>query len=250
MKQLQSICLLLSLFTFYSGKAQNLPFMVGEINSFKELILNGNKPTGMNFTCEYEIDEQKTQWGETPTKERISIMQNASMKILHGTAYTECKLQYITKLMSTYTQNNNGESFLVYHGDTATYRAIFNLSIVNEGGQDIHSEICNQAKYDYEGFNCFCHRFIGKNVRHLESCMASENFPAVNSIFNLYYGFDKPTYFPVNFSLTIDGKNIFFKLKSINFEALDLKEMPHMDDFTDCREISFQEFYLATPELR
>jgi len=37
--------------------AQTLPFTVGEISTFKTLILNGNNPTTINFTCEYVIDE-------------------------------------------------------------------------------------------------------------------------------------------------------------------------------------------------
>ncbi len=250
MKQLQSICLLLTLFTFYTGKAQNLPFTVGEVSTFKELVLNGNKPTAINFTCEYEIDEQKTQWAEIPAKERISIMQNASFKIIHGTEYTECKLQYISKYLNTYTQNGSGESFLTYRGDTATYKANFNLSLVNEGGKDIQTEICNENKFDFEGFNCFCHRFSGKTARHTETCMASENFPAVNSVFNLYYGFDKPTYFPINFYLTIDGKHIAFKLKNINFEAVNSDAMPNIEEFTDFKTVAFEDFYKLSPELR
>lgn len=242
--------LIILVVVFTSLKAQNLPFKVAETSLFKELIASGNSPTNIQFVCEYEIDEKNTQWADIPMKERKTIIENSIFKIFHGSEFTECRLQYSGKALTTFTQNSSGQSFLIYHGDTVVYKANFNLSMVNEAGQDNTSESCSQDKYDFEGFNCFCHRFIGRNVNHSEQCMASENFPAVNTIFNLYYGFNKPKYFPVTFTLTIEGKNIAYKLKSIDFEAIAGDTIPQMDAYPEYREISFMEFFFRTPELR
>lgn len=230
--------------------AQTLPFTVGEISTFKTLILNGNNPTNINFTCEYVIDEKASQWGDIPKKEIISICNNAKFIIRHGAEYTTTSLQFENKLLNIYTENNSGESVLVYHGDTAAFKATYSLAFANPSGQDIQVDQCNQAKYDYEGFNCFCVRFMGKQLNHVEPCMASANFPAVNAIFNLYYGFEKPRYFPTSFFQIINGRNIAFKLKEINFEAIEQEPMPHLDSITDANEITFSEFFAKTPELR
>lgn len=230
--------------------AQNVPFTIGEKSLFSELIQNGNNPCNLPFACEYTIDTKNSDWTGISPKEKQQIINNTNLIITHSSEITTCKLTCENKRLTTYTENNSGEALLTYFGDTVAFKSVFTLQVANPNGQEISSEICNQGKYDLEGFNCGCHRFVGKNVNHPEPSMATENFPAVNTIFNLYYGFEKPRYFPVSFYLLINGHKIAMQLKEITFDTNQPNEMPHMEDIQVCKELTYQEFYAITPELR
>ncbi len=235
---------------FTSLKAQNIPFSISEPSTFKALILNGNTTCSIPFTCEYVADEKNSDWTGLSAKEKQQILSNTNFEIIHSSELTMCKLVCVNQRLTTYTENNSGESLLTYFGDTVAFKSIFTLQRANPSGQDITAEICNSGKYDYEGFNCYCNRFMGKGATHPEACMATANFPAVNTIFNLYYGFEKPRYFPVTFNLLLKGHRIAFTLKQFTFEKPATTQMPHMEDFEICKELNFEEFFLKTPELR
>lgn len=231
--------------------AQNIPFSISEPSTFKALILNGNVPTTTPFTCVYSVDEKKSDWTGLSAKEKQQILNSTSFEIIHAAELTTCKLVCVNQRLTTYTENNSGESLLTYYGDTVAFKSVFTLEQANPSGQDITAEICNSGKYDYEGFNCYCNRFRGKGTKaHPEECMATTNFLAVNTIFNLYYGFEKPRYFPVTFSLIIKGHRIAFTLKQFTFETIEMTEMPHLEDFEVCKELNIEEFFIKTPELR